>query len=239
MNSTNNISARATFDHARRMFVNAFKDKFGGNILACEQWVNNLKLSQSEIRLEVQLTTGGNVFAFGVTPNQQATGGNAPFNTENRLQLQDSLCVSEYGIFVAKPASATDTTYKLLTYGNAQVFSTSNVATALDGTFYSNGSFALKANNDVVIPYRGLFNHRYVPQTQGGVGITAQTVFPQDQVRGAEDGFVTAEPNVVLIGSKNYVPQIVLPASLAAVETYQRAILIFRGVLAQNSSVVS
>ncbi len=240
MNSTNNISARATFDHARRMFVRAFADKFGGNLVACEQWVNNLKLSQSEIRLEVQLTTGSNVFTFGVTPNQQATGGNAPFNTENRLQLQDSLCVSEYGIFVAKPTSATDTAYKLLTYGNVNVFTTANAAAALDGTFYSNGSFSLKANNDVVIPYRGLFNHRYVPQTQLS-GVTASATVPlyQDQLRGAEDGFVTAEPNVVLIGSKNYQPQLVLPAALAAVETFERAIIIFRGVLAQNSSVVS
>jgi hypothetical protein len=43
----------------------------------------------------------------------------------------------------------------------------------------------------------------------------------------------------VLIGSKNYIPSIILPAALAAVETVQRAVIIFRGILAQNSTVIS
>ena len=238
MNSTNNIAARATYEQAKKMFFQSFRDKFKAD-QECAQFVNNLKLSQSEIRLEVQLTTAGNAFSFGLTP-QQSNTGNTLFNTEQRLNLQDSLCVSEYGIFVAKPASATDTAYKLLTYGNANVFTTANVAPAIDGTLYSNGQFKLTCNNDVLIPNRGLFNHRYVPQTQlSGVTASATVALYQDQIRGAEDGFITAEPNIVLVGSKNYVPQIILPAALAAVESTQRAILIFRGVLAQNSTVVS
>lgn len=241
MNSTNNIAARAAYEQAKKTFYVAFRDKFPmgpQGDAECMAYVNSLKLSQSEIRLEVGLTTNGTTFNFGVT-QQQANTGNVLFNTENRLNLQDSLCVSEYGFFVAKPSSATDTTYRLRTYGNATEFSTANVSAAIDGTLYGNGYFRLTCNNDVLIPYRGLFNHRYVPQTQNGVGVTAQTVFPQDQLRGAEDGFVTCEPNLVLIGSKNYVPQIVLPAALAAVETNQRAVMIFRGILAQNSTVIN
>lgn len=238
MNSTNNISARAAFENARHMFFKSMRDKFQSDA-QCWAYVNSLKLSQSEIRTEVQLTTGANQFTFGVTTQQFSTGASGVFNTEQRLNLQDSLCVNEYGIFVADPASATDTGFKLYTYGNATQFATANVAGAIDGTFYANGQFRLTCNNDVLVPSRGLYNHYYVPQTQNAVGVTAQTVFPIDQKRGAEDGFVTAEPNIVLVGSKNYQPQIVLPAALAAVETYQRAILIFRGILAQNSTVVS
>ena len=221
------------------MFYKAFRDKFQTDA-ECMRYVNSLKLSQSEIRTEVALTTGANQFSFGVTTQQFSTGASTVFNTENRLNLQDSLCVSEYGLFVANPASATSTIYKLCTYGNANVFTTSNVATAIDGTLYSNGQFKLTCNNDVLIPSRGLFNHRYVPQTQLS-GVTGSSTVPlyQDQIRGAEDGFVTSEPNLVLVGSKNYMPQIILPAALAAVETYQRAVLIFRGILAQNSTVVS
>lgn len=240
MNSTNNIAARAAYDQAKKMFFKAFRDKFN-NDNDCMRFVNSLKLSQAEIRSEVQLTTGANVFTFGLTTQQMSTGASGLTNTEQgqRLNLQDSLCVAEYGIFVAKPASASSTIFPLDTYANPSTYSTANVATALNGTFYSNGFFRLTCNNDVLIPNRGLFNHRYVPQTQGAVGITAQTVFPLDQIRGSEDGFITAEPNVVLVGSKNYLPQIVLPAALAAVETVQRAIVIFRGILAQNSTVVS
>lgn len=243
MNSTNNISARASFENAKRMFFNAFRDKFPAGVAgdrACSDFVNSLKLSQSEIRTEVQLTTTANQFVFGVTTQQNSTGATAVNNTENRLALQDSLCVSEYGLFVAKPASATDAAYKLLTYGNVNVFSTSNAAAAIDGNLYSNGQFRLTCNNDVLVPSRGLLNHRYVPQTQqSGVTASATVALYQDQFRGAEDGFVTAEPNIVLVGSKNYLPQLIIPSALAAVETYQRAVLIFRGILAQNSTVIS
>lgn len=238
LNSTNNLSARQSFDHAREMFARAMLDKFNGNIVAARQWANSLKLSQNEIRTEVQLTTTAQTFAFGVTVQQASQGATGLFNTEQRLNMQDSLCVSEYGIFVRKPASATSTIDPLFTYGDPVTFSTANVATALN-TFYDHGQFKITVNNDVVMPARGLYNHKYIPQTQNGVGITAQTIFPLGQIRGAEDGFVTCEPNVVLIGSKNYVPQIVLPVSLAAVETFQRAVLIFRGILAQNSTVIN
>lgn len=236
MNSTNNASARAAYDQARRLFAMAMLDKFGNNFGRAMQWANSLKLTQGEVRREVQLTATSQSFVFGVTAQQNSQGATGLFNTEIPLQQQDCLCATEYGIFVRKPASATSTIDTPFTYGNPQTFSTANVATALNGTFYGGGSFRLTCNNDVLIPNRGLYNHYYVPQTQGGVGITAQTIFPIDQNRGAEDGFVTLEPNVVLVGTKNYIPQINLPANLAAVETNQRAVIIFRGILAQNST---
>ena len=238
MNSTNNVSARMSFDKARDILALAMLDKFDGNFARAREWANGRKLAQGEVRCEVQLTATSTQFTFGVT-TVDANSSNTIFNTEQRLNQQDSLIVSDYGIFVRKPASATSTIDAPLTYGNPNTFSTSNVATALNGTFYGNGQFSLKVNNDVIIPNRGLFNHYYVPQTQGAVGITAQTIFPLDQVRGAEDGFLVTEPNIVLVGSKKYVPTIQLPAALAAVETFQRAVLIFRGILAQNSTVIN
>jgi len=238
LNATNNLAARAGFDHARHMFAMAQLDKFNGVYARAKKWADSLKLSQNEIRREVTLTATSQSFSFGITVNQNSQGATGLFNTEVPLQQQDSLCVYEYGIFVRKLTSAVTTDDELKTYGNPQVFSTATVAAALNGTFYSHGQFKITVNNDVVLPARGLFNHKYIPQTQNGVGITAQTIFSQDQVRGAEDGFVTCEPNIVLIGSKNYVPQIILPTNLAAVETFQRAVIIFRGCLAINSTVI-
>jgi hypothetical protein len=95
----------------------------------------------------------------------------------------------------------------------------------------------MNVNNDVVIPYRGLFNHWYKPQTQQTAALGAGS--PGDQIRGAEDGMITFEPNAILIGSKGYQPQIVLPAAMASAAQFLRCILIFRGILAQNSTVVS
>lgn len=235
MNNTNNFSARNSYDIAKDVLFKAWINSFNGDAAACRRWVENRKLSQGEVRLEVELTTASNLFAFGVTPNQASTT-NVQFNTENRLQLQDSLIASEYGIFVAQPTSRTDTAFTLNTYGNTQVFAAADAA-ALDSTFYSNGSFQMKVNNDVVIPYRGLFNHWYKPQTQQTAALGAAS--PKDQIRGAEDGMITQEPNLLLIGSKNYVPQIVLPGNLASAAAFMRCVLIFRGILAQNSTVIN
>lgn len=235
MNSTNNLSARMSYDIAKQVLFDSWIVSFGNNRAACWKWVNERKLSQHEVRLEVGLNIQNNRFAFGVTPNQANTS-NLIFPTENRLMLQDSLVVSEYAIFVAQPTSNADTAFTLNTYGNTQVFAAADAA-ALDGTFYSNGFLSTKVNNDVVIPYRGLFNHWYKPQTQQTADLGAGA--PKDQLRGAEDGFVTQEPNLLLIGSKNYVPEIVLPGALASAAAFLRAILIYRGVLAQNSTVVN
>lgn len=235
MNNTNNISARESYNIARQNLYNAWINSFNQNSKQCWDYINARKLSQHEIRLEVELNTANNRFVFGVTPNQ-ANSTNVIFNTENRLKLQDTLVVSEYGIFVAQPTSRTDTTFVLNTYGNTQVFAAADAA-ALDSTFYSNGSFQTKCNNDVIIPYRGLFNHWYKPQTQMTAALGAGA--PKDQIRGAEDGMITQEPNLLLIGSKDYQPEIVLPASLASAAAFLRCILIYRGVLAQNSTVVN
>lgn len=233
MNNTNNISARDSFRKAKEMYFMAWRKDFSSDKDTMD-YVEGLKLSQSEIRLEVELNITTTLFTFGVTPNQASTTG-LVLNTENRLQLQDSLVVSEYGVFVGQPASRTDTAWRLRTYGNTQDFGAD--AGPLDTTFFNQGVFSVKCNNDVVIPYRGLFNHWYKPQTQQTAALGAAS--PGDQIRGAEDGMITQEPNLLLVGSKNYQPQIQLPAALASASAFLRAIVIFRGVLAQNSTVVN
>lgn len=238
MNNTNNISARESFDRAKKMFWRAMRNQFQPGAAGdkqCADWVESLKLSQNEIRLEVNLNTTSTTFLFGVTPNQVNTT-NVQFATENRLNLQDSLCINEYGIFVAQAAGNTDTTFKLRTYGNTQDFAAADAA-ALDSTFYSNGGFQMNCNFDVILPYRGLFNHWYKGQTQQTAALGAGS--PDDEIRGAQDGMITAEPNIILIGSKNYEPKIVLKSALASAAANLRCILIFRGILAQNSTVVS
>lgn len=235
MNNTNNASARESFEIAKKIFFNSFLPNFKGDVSACQQYVNSLKLSQSEIRLEVNLLTTNNSFVFGVL-NNQANSNNIQFGTETRLNQSDTLCVNEYGIYVGQASGNNDTTFKLNTYGNTQVFAAADAA-ALDSTFYSNGGFVITVNNDVVCPNRGLFNHWYKGQTQQTAALGAAS--PGDQIRGAEDGMITMEPNILLIGSKNYQPQIVLKSALASAAANLRAVLIMRGILAQNSTVVS
>lgn len=234
MNNTNNISARASFEQARKIFMRSMRDKFTTDA-ECEAWVNNLKLSQGDIRLECELAANTTNFRFGLTQNQPNTTG-VLFNTENRLTMQDTLLANEVGFFVAQPSSRTDTGFQLRTYGNPVDFAAADAA-AINETMYSNGYLRVGVNNDVIVPYRGLFNHLYRPQTQQTAALGAGS--PDDQIRGAEDGFVTCEPNWLLVGSKGYIPEVVLPAALASVGAFSRIILVFRGILAQNSTVVS
>lgn len=234
MNNTNNGSARESFQHAKKVFFKAWRNSFDTD-QACWNYIDGLKLSQSEIRLEVGLNATNNNFKFGMTVNQQ-NSSNVQFNTEKRLEMQDSFVANEYGIYIGQPSSQTDTLWQLHTYPNPVDFAAADLA-SLNGTFYSHGALRMTCNNDVIMPYRGLFNHKYVPQTQATAAIGAGS--PQDQIRGAEDGMITDEPNILLIGSKGYIPEIILPVNMASVAANMRAVLIFRGVLAQNSTSVS
>lgn len=238
MNGTNNASARMSYEHSVNMFYEAFRDKFPPGPegdARCWEHVKGLRLTQGEVRLEVQLTATSNIFTFGVTPNQVNTTG-VQFITERRLPLQDSICATEMQIYVGKPASQTSTAWKLRSYGNTQDF-TAAAAAALDSTFFSHGNFTFKRNNEVLVPYRGLNNFFYSPQTQQTAALGAGS--PGDQLRGVEDASCTLEPNIVLIGSSNNIPQIELPGNLATVDEFTRAVIIFKGPYAQNSTVVN
>jgi hypothetical protein len=198
--------------------------------------VDDAKLTQSFLRLENQLVVNKTQFQFPVLNNQNNASGTI-FNTEQRLNQQDSFCASSWGIFLSKPSSNTDATFILHTYPNVTTFATAGVAAAAE-TIY-NSYFTLAVNNDIILPAWDASRHRMVPQTQNGVGITAQTVYGIDQIDLSSDAFFPIEPNLVFIGSKNSVLNMIMPAALAAVESFQRISVIYRGVLAQNSTIIT
>lgn len=239
MNNTNNISAQMAYDKAKEVFFQSFLNTFlekGRSAEECRNWVNGLKLSQSEIRLEVELNANSTSFQFGLT-NNDPNSTNVIFNTEKRLQLQDSLVVNEYAIQIGNPASRTDVFWKERTYGNTIDFGAADAA-ILEQVLYGKGFFRVTCNNDVVYPFRRMFNHLYRGQTQQTAALGAAS--PNDQLRGAEDGFITMQPNMFLIGTKGYIPEIKLPLAMTGLAaTFSRAIFVANGVLAQNSTSFS
>jgi hypothetical protein len=239
VNNNNNIAARMSYDYVRETLFRAWIKSFNNDVDATWKYIDGMKLSQSENRFEVGLSTTSTTFQFGVTLNDQNSDG-VVFKTERRLKQQDTLIVNEYAIFTAQTTGAQDdNNYKLNTWADPLVFTGNAGAdrTALENAFYANGSFGITVNNDIVMPYRGLFNHLYVPETQQTAAIGANS--PISEIRGCEDGFITAEPNIYIIGSKGYVPIISLTKALASVTTGERAILVCRGILAQNSTVIN
>jgi hypothetical protein len=219
----NTVNARLVYENAKLILKDAGVD------------LQTAKLTQSFLRTENQLILAKNQFQFPMINNQPNFSG-VIFNTEQRLNLQDSFVAAMWGVFLSQPASNTDATAILHAYPNVTLF-TAPIAAALE-TIY-NSYFSLAVNNDIILPAWDASRHRFVPQTQNGVIITAQTVTPEDQIDLSSDGFFPVEPNLLFIGSKNSVLNLIMPAALAAIGAFTRLSVIFRGVLAQNSTIMT
>jgi hypothetical protein len=185
-------------------------------------------LSQSYLRFENTLSTTKTSYDFGVL-NNQTIGGNAQFPTENRLNLQDAFYIAEIFVYIGKAASTTDSAYKLSSYPNSVTFATG--ATSLY-TLY-NGVLSLTVNNRQIVPTSDLTKFLQIPQTQ----LTGAANSPVDQFDGQFSTVV--EPNLVLIGSKNSLFNITIPSAFTTLDANTRVIILCRGILAQNVTVVS
>src|SRR6266487_3118062 len=102
MNNTNNASAYEAYIRGKQQFYVAFLPSFQADMKGnpegrCKDYVESLKFSQSEIRLEVNLTATATNFKFAVTNTDQNTTG-VIFTTERRLKPQDTLLANEFKI---------------------------------------------------------------------------------------------------------------------------------------------
>lgn len=193
-------------------------------------------LSQSYLRLERQISTTTTSYQFGVLVNDQPAGQGAVRPTEQRLNLQDSFFVSSVQIFTSTTASASTTNFSLDSYPNPRKYSGTTSATDLYNLY--NGYLSLTVNNRVITPSWDIQKHLSIPQTQQTATPIASTV-PLDQFEGSMSGAFPVEPNWVLIGSKNNNLTLNLPAAISAVTNTEFIVILLRGVLAQNSTIVS
>lgn len=202
-------------------------------LLATGLTPNVTKLTQSFLRLENQLVVNKTQIQFPVLINQPNQSG-IIFNTEQRLNLQDSFVTASWGIFLSNPVSNVDTTAVLHSYPNPIAFSAAAAAAA--ETIY-NSYMQLAVNNDIILPAWDVSRHRMVPQTQATAAFGAGS--PLDEIDLSSDSFYPVEPNLILIGSKNSVLNIILPAALTTVDAFERISIVLRGVLAQNSTIIT
>jgi hypothetical protein len=196
-----------------------------------------VKLTQSTLRLENQLTNSRTQYLFAVLVNAVNNSSNQVFNTEIRLNQQDSFIVSSIRLTIGEPSSATDTTFVDYTYPSPVVFSTSGEAAALE-TLYK-GFLKMTINNVVVMPSLHTGRFRFVPFAQKATAAANQNGIGDDSIDSSTDGISITEPNVILIGSKNNIIEIDLPAAIATVGSNTRVSLEFRGLLAQNSTIIT
>jgi hypothetical protein len=220
----NQIGARLTFENAKSFVQSQGYD------------VSQAVLTQSYVRSEVAISSSVTNYRLPIVVTDTTNGASA-FNTERRVALQDVHVVSSLFIGLAAPSSSTDAAFPVLSYPSTGTnqFSSAQADAAL--TLY-NGFLTMQVNNQNILPAWDILRHYYVPQTQGGVGITAQTVFPIDQWDAADNGFYPVEPNILLNGGANIVANIVLPAAISSVAANSRIVAIFRSILCQNVTSV-
>jgi len=236
MNSTNNGTARMTYNNAISQLMDAWIGSFQGDRNQCMNWIMSLKLAQYTVVLEQVIPVNNTNIMFAVTAQQPSTSG-VNYRTENKLKQQDTLIASEFGVLNGLTTGDADINWEVETFANPSIYTAADAA-LINNVIYGNSSLKITVNNDVVVPFRDLFANLYIPQTQQTAAPGAGS--PLNQKRGAEDTFVTMEPNIYLIGSKNSVPEIILPGAVSALSTTTaRLRLVFRGLLAQNSTVVS
>lgn len=194
-------------------------------------------LSQSYLRLEVAASTSKTNYQFGVLINDQPQG-NPIRPTELRLNLQDAFFVASVQLFTAIAASSTATNFSLDTYPNPRKYSTAGAAAALYNLY--NGYLSLTVNNYTITPSWDLYRHLEINQTQQTTAPVAAGI-ALDEISGLTSTACACEPNWVLIGSKNNTLQLNLPAAIDTLQASSTTVLvlILRGVLAQNCTIVS
>ena len=216
--------SRQVFDNARRLV-----DAAG---LSTQQTV----LSQSYIRSEVALSTTTTTYHVPILINDNQNGTSFP--TQALLNLQDAFVIS--GIFVgfANTANATTSAFRISTFPSAINTGSLAASTAME-TLY-NGSLQLTVNNRQILTQFPLTNCLSIPQTQQLVANTVTPFHALDQNEQFSSATYPIEPNIVLVGSKNNVCQVVLPAAIGTLPTAgaPRLVVIFTGILAQNCTPI-
>lgn len=79
--------------------------------------------------------------------------------------------------------------------------------------------------------------HWHSPETQQTAAAGAGS--PVDQFIGDDYALKPMQPFVLLIGSQNIQVSVQLPVAATAVDANSRLVIVFDGILAQNSTVVS
>jgi hypothetical protein len=221
------IGQREVFNNARRLV-----DAAGLSTSATV-------LSQSYLRSEVAMSTSTTSYHIPILVNDNQNGATSSYNTSNLLALQDAFVVSSIFIGWANPTSVTDATFIPQTYPNVGAAGTTAIATAISALYSSN--LQVTVNNRQILTGWDTLRHYFVPQTQNLTATASQSVSTAiSQLDFSENGFYPVEPNLVFVGSKNNQVTLNFPQAISSVptSTFGRLIVIFRGILAQNATVI-
>lgn len=230
----NAIAARMDFENGVRIFQDAYKNVMVKNDLGVMQPINVIdafKLTQSDLQLEQPLQANVNEYNFPVMVNIQSQGGTL-FNTEIRLNQQDTFLPQYVGMILIPASSSTDTTWRPLSWANPAVLTNATQMQAL-----YNGTLNIAVNNTNYITKWQTSRHLVVPRTQQTAPLGAGS--PADEFDGGETTLVPFQPQVIISGTSNMQITIKLPVAPTAVDANSRIGIKLRGIIAYNSTIVN
>jgi hypothetical protein len=192
----------------------------------------NAVLSQSYLRFEVPMSLTSTTYTFDTLVNENANNFNTA--TSFKLNLQDAFVTSQIGLFWADTTSLTAANYNLNSF-DCRVPAAS--AWTEDAWALYNANLQLTVNQRTILTGWDTSRHYMAPEFQAD----GQSRLGVNELNLADDGFYPVEPNVVMVGSKKNILQLVLPQALQSLPTSGagRIVLIFRGLLAQNVTPVN
>jgi hypothetical protein len=179
-------------------------------------------LTQSSLRLEMDLTTAQTNYIFQLLQNEGTLK-----KCEKRLNQNDAFSITGIAVYLANPASVDDTEFDLLTYPDKGIFTTSGVAAALNGVY--NGNLKLTVNGTVFVDAYDILKHKHRPVTQ-----ETSTTDPSMVYKDA--GVVDCVPYLNISGAKKNIFEMQLPKAVSVIQGITRVVIVLHGFLAQNAA---
>lgn len=185
-------------------------------------------LSQSFLRFEVPMTTTSTSYTFDTLVNENTNNFNSV--TSAKLNLQDAFVVSGIGLFWAPTTELQAANYRIYSFDDQTTWA------GTDAWGLYNANLQLTVNQRTILTGWDTTRHYMAPQYQENVGGAGVNELALD-----DNGFYPVEPNIVMVGSKKNVLQLILPQALQTLPGGRggRIICIFRGLLAQNVTPVN
>jgi hypothetical protein len=231
---TNPIAARLDFENGCEVFRKAYQNVTVMNAQGVPVPINVVdafKLTQSDLQLEQPIQANVNEYNFPVMVNIQSQA-NVIYNTEIRLNQQDTFLPQYVGLFLIPASSATDCTWRPLTWSNPAVLTN---ATQMQCLY--NGRLNIAVNNTNYITNWQTSRHLVVPRTQQTAALGAGS--PADEYDGGDTTLVPFQPQVIISGTSNMQITIKLPVAPTAVDANSRIAIKLRGIIAYNSTIVN
>lgn len=247
-----NKDLRLTFEVARKSIADS-------NKVPIDQ-VDTAQLTQGYIRSEATLTIASSTIQWPIIDTQQIA--QSPITPTMRLlPQQDSFYIGQLGYWMMiyeytnssqqYPNFSSQNNWQPITFNSPWDNNGFGVDWEPGTMMLWLGYISIEVNKKVLIPYWDCLRHYYVPETQSTPNVANSAFIPKqkNQYDGGIDAIYPVEPNIVIGGGRDNIVKLNLPGNIPNISPFDtagatpagyvpKAVIMFRGIWAQNSTNV-